>query len=394
MRAILCPLLFSCVAATAQLWEQMPDFPGSPRDDAASFQLDAAFCYVGTGRDTAFQYMNDWYVFDMMGHTWSEAPALPASGRQYCSAFTLAQASTAFLFGGTGANGPLNELWRFDYFSQTWTQAASLPGPGRYACTVITTSDQAYVCGGLLAGGTPTNEVWRYDHFTNAWTQMAPFPGTPRHRAAGMDLLVIGGADADYQAFSDVFEYNPTNDTWTQLPDLPQPRFGARAAEQVLIGGASSLTDFHADIFVQDWQNDTWSGSTQPFPGGPRRGAVASVRSPMADVCIVYFGTGLNGTMRYNDWWRMVCPFTSVSEVEGSSITVFPNPATDHVTLTLPANWHAAGFGIHDAVGRVISAGAIRSSEALNVRDLATGRYSLVVEHAGRSLRAPFIKLP
>jgi hypothetical protein len=395
MRALLSPwLFFCCVAASAQLWQQMPDFPGAPRDDAASFHLHGMYSYVGTGRDTAFAYRNDWYVFDMGSQTWAEAPTLPASGRQYCSGFTLGNGSVGFLFGGTGENGPLNELWRFDGFTQAWTQAASLPGPGRYACTVITTIDQAYVCGGLLAGGTPTNEVWRYDNITNAWTQMAPFPGTPRHRAAGMGLFLIGGADVDYQALSDVFEYDPSNDTWSQRPDLPQPRFGAVAIEGVLVGGASSLTDFHADVCIQNWQTDVWSVGQQSFPGGPRRGAVAAHFSLMADVCIVYLGTGLNGTTRYNDWWRMACPFTSIGEVEGGAITVLPNPATGHVTASLPANWSTAAFRIHDAIGRVVRTGTRGSSEAIPVSDLAAGRYTLVVEHAGRSLRAPFIKLP
>lgn len=395
MRTIAILLLVTSLSATGQQWEQMPDFPGIARDDAASFNWHDKI-FVGTGRDVGFQYTNDWYVFDTGTETWAPIASLPASGRQYCSGFVLSD-GIGFLFGGVGANGPLSELWRYQFLTDSWEQMAPLPAPGRYACSVIPASGQyAYVCGGLLQGGIPTNEVWRYDQVTNSWTEMAPFPGTPRHRATTMGDLLIGGADVDHQALSDVYQYNPGNDTWTQRPDIPAPRFGAKTAGFFLFCGASSLADFHDNTFQRAWPpNYTWSeAAVQPFPGGPRRGAVAAMQEAVSHTCRAYFGTGLNGSTRYNDWWRLNCPFSSIDEIPDRTIAAFPNPASGHVAVTLPHGWTNADFRIHDAIGRTVSTGLMRNSAPISIATLAPGRYELLLTHADRTFRAPFIKLP
>lgn len=392
MRILALLLLLVHHAIAAQSWVQLPDFPGLARDDAASFHwYDKIF--VGTGMDVGFQLTNDWYAYSMTTESWEAVASLPASGRQYCNGFQLSD-ERGYLFGGVDANGPLNELWRYDALTNTWTQRASLPGQGRYACAVIESGDHAYICGGMLDGGTPTNEVWRYDRITDSWAQRAPMPGPGRHRAESIDHQVVGGADSLFQALDDVFAYDVLNDTWNVRPSLPEPRFGASTAEFLLFCGASSLAENHDTVFLMDWNSGIWNTTTIPsFPGGPRKGGVGSSQQYLMDIGMYFYGLGIDGPTRHKDWWMLIYA-TQVDELRTEQTKVYPNPTSGQLSPVLPIAWTSTTYQFIDAMGRTLKTGIVLEQEPISVEQLAPGRYTLLLEHQGQRLRAPFIKLP
>jgi len=384
--------LLVVLPAFAQQWQQLLDFPGAARDDAASFHWNDKIC-VGTGMDVGFQLTNNWHVYSMITQSWESIASLPSTGRQYCNGFSLGN-ERGYLFGGVDANGPLNELWCYDPLSNVWSQRASLPGSGRYASAVITDGEHAYICGGMLDGGIPTNEVWRYDRVSNTWEARTPMPGTPRHRAAVVDNVVVGGADSSFQALSEAYAYNPLNDQWTPRPDLPAPRFGASGVEHLHFCGASSLAQNHTEVLVYDWLSGTYDGSIiPPFPGGPRKGGIASSQSSLADMGLFFYGLGIDGPTRYNDWWVLAYG-TGLNEYGQGTISIYPNPASTHINAVLPTHWPEASFQIYDAVGRTLSNGRSVNGQPIPIDVLPPGRYELWLEFNGERIRAPFIKLP
>lgn len=58
MRSLLPLLLLISSAVSAQTWQQLPDFPGNARDDAASFSIGNKI-YVGTGMEVGWGLTND-----------------------------------------------------------------------------------------------------------------------------------------------------------------------------------------------------------------------------------------------------------------------------------------------------------------------------------------------
>lgn len=391
MRSLAAIPLLAWGVCAAQ-WYQMPDFPGTPRDDAAAFALDDKV-YVGTGMEVGWGLTNDWYAFSLITESWAPSASLPASGRQYCSAFKLDN-DLGYLFGGVDANGPLNELWSYDAQTNSWIQRAPLPGPGRYACTVLVFDVQAFVCGGMLEGGIATNEVWRYDRITDAWTQRNPMPGPGRHRAAGMYLHVIGGADSSFQALDDVQYYDHTNDEWHTRPPLPEPRFGASVGEPMLFCGASSLSENHDTVLLMDDNSGNWSSAAIPgFPGGPRKGGVAAALPLGTKSSAHFFGLGIDGPTRHNDWW-MFFRSTGMAEHGAALTRVFPNPAGILVAIDLPAHWPHAACIVRDALGRNVREQVVPQGSSLNVGGLPAGRYELLVRYGDELLRAPLIKSP
>lgn len=374
------------LAGSAQ-WQQLPDFPGTARDDAASFTIDGII-YVGTGMEVGWGLTNDWYAFDTGSGTWSAIAPLPASPRQYCAGFTLL--GKGYLFGGVDASGALNELWCYDPSLDEWQEKASLPGEGRYACVATGAGGSGQIVTGMLASGVPTNEHWSYTGSVDNWFWSPPIPGPARHRAAYFSntaLVVAGGADANGTALADVWQYDiifPTGD-WLAGPPLPEPRIGARGVSgwNMVIGGASDGTSFHADAWVLN--NGSWT-SLPAFAGGPRRGAASGGTAGGA-----YAGTGSDELQRHRDWWYLH-PQTGMEELDAQPLRIVPNPAVDELRITFTAS-DQQPYHVLDALGRTVLTGAVTSGDAIDVSTLMAGRYTIHV-HAEPTMRATFIKLP
>ncbi len=394
MRDLVLLAIFIPLTQFAQVWQQLPSFPGTPRDDAASFAIDN-YIYVGTGMEVGWGLTNDWYRFNMITDTWEPIASLPASPRQYCAGFTVE--GIGYLFGGINGNGALNELWSYDPAEDEWTQKASLPAEGRSACAASEGFGYGIVATGMLASGTATNEAWKYHPGTDSWEQMADVPGPPRHRAAGYlangGMTISGGADQDFNALDDVwlypvfFEINE----WIEQQVMPAPRYGHRGGMNgAVIGGASEQTVFHDDVW---WSMGLDWIEMPAFPGGERRGGIAH-GSEAAITSFLYFGLGLqpenSDFERKNDWWKMTYT-TAIPQFDASTINVHPNPADDRFSvLNIPAN---SEYSIHDVVGHLISKGAIGNG-SIDVSSFAAGRYTLLLVNEGRTLRSSFIKLP
>lgn len=388
MRRFTPPLLIASLSVAAQTWVQLTDYPGTPRDDAASFTINDKV-YVGTGLDEDFQLMNDWYAYQLGIDEWDTIAALPASPRQYCASFTVND--QGYLFGGLDVNGPLNELWRYDPLSDTWDQRASLPAPGRYAAAAMMNEVHAFISTGMLAGGIPTNETWRYDPSADAWIMVAPAPGPARHRAAAMGLVLIGGADTAFNALADVHYYEPATDTWSAGPTMPGARFSADAADGVLIGGAMNTTAVSDSCWALALQ---WDGtSTPPFPPGGRRSGVIGLNLAFADIGFILFGTGSDNVQRYDDWWMLTFP-VGMEQRSTDMISVRPNPATDHINLSSAAPLAGLRCELVDDLGRTVISTSVPLDGRIALLSLTPGRYTLLVRGRDAILRSSFITLP
>ncbi len=399
-RSTLLLCLWLASSLRAQEWQQLPDFPGTERDDAASF---SHYCkvYVGTGIQVGWSLTNDWWRYDVVQGSWIPVASLPATPRQYCTAQSID--GVGYLFGGLDASAPLNELWAYDTSNDSWTARASLPAIGRYACASFVANGKLYIAGGLIAGGGALNELWEYDPIADTWDQRASIPGVPRHRATATTIwqvseengLVIGGADAAYVALDEVWRYVPSSDSWIAAAPLPEARFGASSSfdveTPVVMAGTTNNVDFHAGGYAYNPFFDEWALYPEVLPSG-RRGGVMGFSHWCSGLYFMYYGTGLDQDLvRHNDWYSTGFAF-GIHEGPLARITVSPNPTIERITI----NGQQAGepYVVQDALGRTLIYGVTSSIMDLSIAQLAPGRYSFVVLHSiGRS-RAPFIKLP
>lgn len=375
-------------------WEQLPDFPGTARDDAAAFSI-GCHTYVGTGMQVGWSLTNDWWRFDNWALQWQPAPALPATPRQYCTAQSIG--STGYLFGGLDGTGPLNELWSFDGLAAQWTQRASLPGAGRYACSSFTIADTLYVCCGIVAGGAALNELWAYDPLSDQWFQRASIPGVGRHRASSINEegLILGGADAAYAPLVEAWDFEPATNSWSPFPPLAEGRFGGAGAFWYgvnLIAGAVDNSTFRADTYRYDLFTQSWQPAEAMLPS-TRRGGVVTQASCATGWSHLRYGLGLDGTMaRRNDWFGDDIAFT-VAEHGQPRIALAPNPVSNRLRISIsqPGPW---ALSIVDARGSMVQEQSSPVDGVLDVSALRPGPYLVVAVKDDARSCARFIKLP
>jgi hypothetical protein len=83
---------------------------------------------------------------------------------------------------------------------------------------------------------------------------------------------------------------------------------------------------------------------------------------------------------------------TGIEDIETSTITIYPNPATDNITIVLPENVHRAIFTLYDMQGKVLIQQQINNQDAVSVNKLAAGIYIYNIKtekenHTGKIIR-------
>ena len=147
-------------------------------------------------------------------------------------------------------------------------------------------------------------DMWKYDPSNDSWTQVASFPGTPRaynFSAANDSKGYVGtGYDEKYD-LTDFWEYDPVADKWSQLADFPGGK--RRKATAFSIGtaiyagtGYNGLDKTYFNDFYK-YDNGVWEVMKQ-FPGDKREGANTCVMDGKA-----YLISGHHSRM-LNDFWK------------------------------------------------------------------------------------------
>lgn len=373
----------------------MTDFPGTARDDAASFGYDC-YAYVGTGMQVGWSLTNDWWRYDALGGTWDAIDPLPATPRQYCAAHTTTEGG--FLFGGIDASGPLSELWFYSFATGEWSPRASLPAPGRYACSAFGAYNELFVVAGLLANASATNELWEYDIQGDQWIQRASLPGVGRHRcasASGTRVYLFGGADDQYVPINEAWEYDRDSDTWAQLASMPEARYSGAAISMgqalVYIGGVDDTGTIVPDGFQYISGTDLWVPWPHDLPGQRRSGILAKVL-PCSGYPCYYYGLGYDGSDRHNDWYAL-CPGNGLDEFVQEPLVVTPNPASTTLFIAYPNSTLQQVIQLHDEAGRTVASIAGMPS-SIDISSLAPGAYFISMHSTRAHSHTPFIKLP
>lgn len=111
----------------------------------------------------------------------------------------------------------------------SWTQHASMPGPAQSELDVATASGQLYALGGF---GDPRG-FKRYDPANDQWTTLGQLPAGRDHLSAfsinGGVFYTGGSANGGGATGSSGYRYDVVEGTWEERPELPY-NFGSRAA--------------------------------------------------------------------------------------------------------------------------------------------------------------------
>lgn len=254
--------------------------------------------------------------------SWVEKGNFAGLARRGAASFTIGNKG----YTGTGfVTYRLKDFWEYDATSDTWSQKADFGGSTRYYAVGFAIENKGYIAtgdDGNAAHGGATSDIWEYDPSSNSWTQKSQFPGVPRFGSVGFSIGTKGYIGTGHldpalgdPAFrvNDFWEFDPnsgTDGTWTE-----KHKIGGDAAPSTLrrayaasfsINGKGYIGTGNTEIGKRKdfWEYDPIADTwTQKADFG---GSPRFVSLGLAIGSKGYIGTGdIGGTAKFtNDFWE------------------------------------------------------------------------------------------
>lgn len=145
-----------------------------------------------------------------------------------------------------------------------FTQLSSFPAGSRLHSQGFSIGNLGFIALGEI-GNTVLTELWQYNPTSDTWTQKNDFPGAPRRYATSFvidDKAYVGlGWDIYNNPLNDLWEYDVVSDTWVEIAEFPN--IGVHAISFSLNGkayvGRSSIDLSAIGFFEYDPQLNSWN---------------------------------------------------------------------------------------------------------------------------------------
>ncbi len=320
-------------------WTQKADFGGGVRGGAVGFSIGSKG-YVGTGGNDTESLFKDFWEFDPIANTWTQKADFGGTARVGAASFSIG--SKGYI--GTGSHAPnafRKDFWEYDPTTNTWTQKADFGGDSRSTAIGFSIGAKGYIGTGINGGCCPLiylKDVWEYDPTTNTWTQKADCGGGLRGGAVGFTIGSKGyigtGGDGNI-AYKDFWEFDPIANTWTQKAD-----FGGTARSEAAgfsIGSKGYIGTGYDGTFLNDfWEYDSTANSwTQKANfGGTERYDIIFGFSISGKG---YTGTGFSQNGYQKDFWEYTPATAQASWIELAPTGGPPSPRAIYVAVYDPA---------------------------------------------------------
>lgn len=213
---------------------------------------------------------------------WKTATTLQSGATDAANAFGIGD--KVYFGGGSFAARAFGE---FNPATHQWTRKADMPTEHmqRSFGVSFVLGNKGYVAFGQsdtssdfsIQQGSVTNDLWEYDPTNDKWTQKANLPGPARDGAFAFTInnkaYIGAGVDTAFMYLGDFYEYDPVADKWTQKSDVPTGPIGFPMAFTVgnlgyIVGGGQP--NEVSDAWSYDPSKDEWN-PISPFPGTPRQ---------------------------------------------------------------------------------------------------------------------------
>ena len=201
------------------------------RSEVAGATLNGKLYIIG-GLDKTGESTSTVVVYDPIADRWVTSAPLP---QPIDHTTVTSYDGKLYLVGGGYLHTLSNKLYIYDHVMNNWTEGANLP-TARGALTANFINGTLYAVGGIDSQGA-SNSNQAYDPKTNRWTEKAPMPTAREHLTSAVvdgKLYAIGGRQTDDDSpkvnLNNNEMYNPLNDSWTVMEQMPTKRSGIAAA--------------------------------------------------------------------------------------------------------------------------------------------------------------------
>jgi len=233
-----------------------------------------------------------------------------------------------------------------------WSQRAVYAGLARNGAVVFVIGNQAFVGTGYNKDNNQwRRDFWVYDAVKDNWTQIAPLPALGRVNAVAFSAGGKGYVGTGYsneggvnKQLTDFYSYDPTNNAWTKVSDLPGPsRTGAVAFAVNNTGyvgtgvsrDTTGVTNGLGDFYAFSPASNTWK-AVSGYPGAKVNGAFSFVINNLAYVGGGQSSNGVdNGLYLYNPnadrWYKKARLDSNINSVPRSFAVSFALNGTGYI---------------------------------------------------------------
>ena len=344
-------------------WSQLPALPSARHGVAVAALGDAVYAIGGATSAGHLGSTKEAEVLDLSGKpaaaqgtpklAWHGLAGAPTR-REYAASTEVA--GRLWLFGGIGADGRAStETAAYDRAINTWTPGPELPRPLHHAAAVNWRGD-AVLIGGFVPGAELTSGQSDrvYVMRGGSWEELPPL-NHPRAAAAaavvGNKIVVVGGqADQKLVRQTEVFDGR----RWTDAADIPTPREHLAAASDgrylYALGGRDLTAAKNLPTLERyDPEDDSWT----PLDDMPEN--VGSVGAAYADGLVI--AVGGEGVTEPSD---AVQAF-DVESKQWSELPALPAPRHGLAVATLGDSLYA--------IGGAAAAGHVEATDTVSVLD-------------------------
>lgn len=205
-------------------------------------------------------------VTSIKGSAWKQVAPL-GGPRTFASA--VSYNDKIYVFGGRGPDD-LNSSEIYEPATDTWTNIAPMPTP-RYFVSATELNGKIYVIAGIDGTGTLTDIVEIYDPSTDSWAQTDAIAPLPKALFAGKgvtlegSLYYVGGAEFTPARIilNTLYKYNVADNSWSEKTSMSVPRITHEAVvhdgQIYVFGGHQGGSVIHAITETYNPENETWT---------------------------------------------------------------------------------------------------------------------------------------
>lgn len=345
--------------------------------------------YVLGGYQSNGVFTNNIWKYDAINNQWMQlSTSYPGCGRYKLASFVI----NNILYVGLGSQdfqNPLcSDFWMFDPLSLQWSLIPSLPtsDSARTGATGITINGKGYVFGGHTYGNLYYNDFYEYDPTNNLWTAKASLPNTGRTYCASFSNLtngyILGGQNGDLEnnpiAIQELWQYNPTSDTWAQLSSYPGIGLthSAVTINNCHLVGLGAWTN---EFWSYDTQTNTWT-QLQPFPS--QTGSYLGVSFTIGN--IAYFGSGLISQSTFSSTMYSYNPLQSCSVITGiieENKSIMSQNGSSIIVNVISSNKE---FNLYDITGRLIKSQNLNMGTNIINLESYSGVFIISIKHSDK----------
>jgi hypothetical protein len=264
----------------ASPWSAGPTLP-NPRL-LGSVAAIGARLVIADGFDVNIKIVSEVDALDTTNDTWSRLPDTPVA---WTHGDMVGSGGSLYLLGGleTDMYNVNGSSFVLASAATTWTSLAPQPaGLERGAAGIVARAPYIYVIGGAVQN-TSVQTVLAYNISNDTWTQLPDLPGPRSHPGAGIlpdgTLLVVGGLQTldSTMPIADVVELPVGSPTWVTKTAMPTARGGMACGmfgTRFVCAGGEADDTARNETEAYDWANDTWSElAPMPLPRAGTQGA-------------------------------------------------------------------------------------------------------------------------